>query len=71
MLSSLPREARMVFTVTGIKVEESTKDKPRATITELGWGAIQLFNFERFRESYKKCFFFLTIQRHFQFSCKD
>ena len=45
-ICSLPREARLVFTVHGRKTDHS-KERPRVTRSELGWGSLQLFSFEK------------------------
>ena len=45
-ICSLPRESRLVFSLYGRRTVQQ-KETLRRELTELGWGAIQLFNFEK------------------------
>ena len=44
---NLPREARLVFSLYGRRTVTQEK-AVKKELTELGWGALQLFNFERY-----------------------
>ena len=45
-ICSLPRESHLVFSLYGRRTVQQ-KETLRRELTELGWGAIQLFNFEK------------------------
>jgi hypothetical protein len=47
-ICSLPREARLVFTVYGLEVIDTKENKRRTFKKEIGWCSLQLYNFERF-----------------------
>jgi hypothetical protein len=47
-ICTLPRESRLVFSLSGRRtVEQKEKEGRKKVNTELGWCAIQLFNYEK------------------------
>ncbi len=44
MLSALPREARLTFTLVGVKVINSGSEGGQKVNAPLGWVALQVFN---------------------------
>ena len=55
-ICSLPREARLVFTLYGRKTVKADKEQVTKKVKqELGWGSIQLFDYMRY--GCKFCFF--------------
>ena len=46
-ICNLPREARLVFSLYGRRTV-TQKETVKKELTELGWGALQLFNFEKY-----------------------
>lgn len=47
-MCSLPREARLVFTLYGRGTFPAGDKNAKLVKRELGWASLQLFNFERY-----------------------